>query len=372
MHHYLRFILALTLFVSSSSTAESLHTGSCELLFNLGMHDNAISQCQLEENSGNGEAALYLSAIFTAQDNNESAIKWLKRGAELGNKDSTYNLAYAYFHGIHVPIDKQHAIELYKKAATLGHLKAQFELAEMMTQTSQAPENALSFYRNAAHKGHAPSQVKLAQYHLDKGQPLKAAEWLYKAAHAGNTDAMYMLGVVQQKSNPEQSVFWYKQASAQGNPFATHNLARLYMSGQQVEKNHETALSLIDIAIAAGVSKSAELKHEIIRRMSKTPPKSLSRTRDWVFKQPKHQYVLQLGAFRSEENAIRFIQKNALSATSYYYPSKYKSERIFIILSGPYDSRKNAIKSIETLSKNVRKSQPYPKSFEMIHSRRQY
>lgn len=372
MHHYLRFILVLTFLISQPSTANDLHTSSCELLFNLGMYDNAISQCQQEAERGNSSAALNLSAIFTAQGNNESAIQWLKQGTELGNKDATYNLAYAYLHGIHVSIDKQRAIELYKKAATLGNLQAQFELAEMMSQTNQAPENALSFYRNAAQEGHPPSQIKLAQHYLDNGQTLKAMEWLHKAAHAGNTDAMYMLGVALQESNPERSLHWYKQSASRGNPFAKHNLARLYMSGKQVKKDYAMALSLVDEAISAGITQSTKLKREIRRRMESPSSTSLSRTRDWIFNQPKNLYVLQLGAFHSEKNAIRFIKKNGLDSTSYYYPSKHKSERIFIVLNGPYDSRKNAIKSIATLSKNVRKSRPYPKSFEMIHTRRQY
>lgn len=363
-------LLPFLTYYSPDSRAQN---GSCDVLFNLGMYEQALKKCQAEADKGAAGAAFHLSAIFSIYKDSLASTEWLKHAHNLGSIEATYNLAYAYRHGIGVAANSKESIKHYSLASKAGHSQAQYELAELLIRTKEERSHALDWYRESAKQNHILSQIKLAQILLEQGERSLAIVWLKKAQLAGSDNAMYLLGVAYSKTDPASSIAWYKRAIKKGNPYAAHNLARLHMSGKYVEKNYSQALKVVDLAVKAGIPQSIALKKELLKRKkNNAPPNSFLHSREWVFNQPSHLYVLQLGAFRTPDNALSYIKTHQLDKTAFYYPSRHNSKTVFIVLAGPFNTSKEAKKAILRLPASVQASGPFPKSYKRIKQSRSY
>jgi TPR repeat protein len=58
----------------------------------------------------------------------------------------------------------------------------------------------------------------LAALLADSGDPVQARQWWQRAAKAGDTDAMYNLGILLSDSDPVQARRWYQRAAEAGVP----------------------------------------------------------------------------------------------------------------------------------------------------------
>lgn len=110
------------------------------------------------------------------------------------------------------------AIELYKKAAALGHIGVLNRLGYM--------------YDNG--RGVAQSDTE-------------AVKWYRKGAEAGNANAMNNLGCMYKdgkgvEQNYNKAIELYKKSIDAGNGFAANNLGNIYCNGKGVERNDQEAL----------------------------------------------------------------------------------------------------------------------------------
>jgi serine/threonine-protein kinase len=141
--------------------------------------------------------------------------------------------------------DQAKAVELLKKAASLGEPRAMIELGEL--QMEDNPSESAQWFRKAADAGDSAGMVNLgALYHLGNGvleDYGQAAYWYRKAADAGNVDAMYNLGRMYENGqavgvkDPIHAREFYVKAAALGNIEAKAGLARL--DGQSKAKSKE-------------------------------------------------------------------------------------------------------------------------------------
>ncbi len=127
---------------------------------------------------------------------------------------------------------------------------------------------AESYYERAAELGHVPAQGNLASLYLDrKGQlfaPKKGIEWLKKAAYRGNTLSRYMLGVVYFNGEfvPQDSVeayAWIRLAAQQGFPDAVkaEQTVESQMSMQEIARGKEREAAIVkesDDTVAAAAA----------------------------------------------------------------------------------------------------------------------
>ena len=78
---------------------------------------------------------------------------------------STHNLAVMYMEGIGgLSKDESKAVELYKRAANLGHAAAAYTAGVMYEHGRGVPqdfERAMKFYKRAAAKGYAAAMINL-------------------------------------------------------------------------------------------------------------------------------------------------------------------------------------------------------------------
>ncbi|KAJ3195371.1 hypothetical protein HK101_000413 [Irineochytrium annulatum] len=154
------------------------------------------------------------------------ALKWIKRLAQGGNRQTAYPeamffLAECYGNGaLGLVVDHDKAFNLYITASKHAHPASTYRSAvcyEVGAGTKRDPARAVQYYR--------------------------------KGAALGDTAAMYKLGMIllngllNQQKNPREGVTWLKRAATQADettPHALHELAVLYEG-----KGVDTAGSII-------------------------------------------------------------------------------------------------------------------------------
>ncbi len=123
--------------------------------------------------------------------------------------------------------DAARALELFVKAAGLGHAEAAERAGRAYHRGLGVPQDdaaALRFYRQAAEAGRPAAQNNYAVF-LATGRGGVAADDL-------------------------QAVEWYKKAAAQGDSYAQTNLCVRYGDGLRVEKDFDEAFRLCRLAAA--------------------------------------------------------------------------------------------------------------------------
>jgi TPR repeat protein len=173
-------------------------------------------------------------------------------------------------------LDNSSAAAHYRKAALLGHKKAQFRLALLCTidhEVCKDKAEAVQWMRASAEQDYTPAQRVLGHWYLlgygvEKNAD-KAKQWLISAANKEDDIAMYLLG-------------------------------RMYATGEGVEKNYDKALKWFRLAKANGYPLPAEYL-----RMDNLPKLKPYKT------QQSHKKII-----KSREDIIKEVQ-SGLAALGY-------------------------------------------------------
>jgi DamX protein len=89
----------------------------------------------------------------------------------------------------------------------------------------------------------------------------------------------------------------------------------------------------------------------------------------WLLAQPADLFSLQLLGSRNEKAVVRFIEEHHLDLDeTAYYQGHFKDSEWFVLLYGLYPSREAAIEARDALPAALRKSRPWPRSLESVHS----
>ncbi|MFT6300646.1 MAG: TPR repeat protein [Saprospiraceae bacterium] len=114
-----------------------------------------------------------------------------------------YGIAHLRKEGWGVDQDAVIAIEYYKKAAELGHLRAMFDLGTFYQNGHMVQQNypeAIKWYKSAANKGYAAAMYGLGGLYFNglgvKKDPDMGTIWFTKAAKTGFTPAIQFLDQV--------------------------------------------------------------------------------------------------------------------------------------------------------------------------------
>lgn len=108
-------------------------------------------------------------------------------------------------------------------------------------------DKAIEYYKKAAEKGNRHAEYKMFETFFDRGEREKAFELLNKSANAGNLESQNMMGNCKafehfgMEVNEEEGAKWYRKAAEQGYAEAQCNLAFCYKLGIGVEENEEEA-----------------------------------------------------------------------------------------------------------------------------------
>ena len=145
------------------------------------------------------------------------------------------------------------AIELYKKAAALGHIGVLNRLGGMYQYgegVKQSNTEAVKWYRKGAEAGDANAMNNLGwMYRNGKGvkqSDTEAVKWYRKGAEAGNAAAMNNLGAMYKngkgvEQSDTEAVRWYRNGAKAGNANAMANVGYMYDLGKGVAQIAEEA-----------------------------------------------------------------------------------------------------------------------------------
>ncbi|HEX8165106.1 MAG TPA: DUF2610 domain-containing protein [Beijerinckiaceae bacterium] len=178
--------------------------------------------------------ALWLGRGVTA--NPRRGVDWLQRAADLGWSEAKLYLGYLYLFPYlgrwtsNFPPDPQAALLWFGRAAEAGEPRAYLRMAEMMETgrglPSPQPELAERYYRLAAASGNREAQVRYAD-RLATGRV-----------------------IVKTENAVGQRIDLLKRALSQGSAEAAVQLARIYRSGENGEKEPLEAIRYAFQAIA--------------------------------------------------------------------------------------------------------------------------
>lgn len=209
----------------------------------------------------------YTSQTYPVTSDSKTADEYLKMGrsalevrdygkaaecflnsVDLGNTEAQLNLAKLYESGNGVPVNKEKAFELYKKAAFQNNEEAQYKIGLCYEYGRGIQKNerlAVEWYQKSANRGFEEACIRLGDcYHYGKGvekNDSKAMEFYQKAANNGYAKGFYNLAwgyfcAWWGKKDYKKAVDMFKQSiNTSKNPnecFAEqYHIAECYYSG---------------------------------------------------------------------------------------------------------------------------------------------
>ena len=235
--------------------------------------EEAIKWYYKAAEQGNVEAFLALANIYSDDKtcNIEEAIKWCCKAAEQGDEDDIdecgnllNRLGNKYLYGSGVVRDYRKSADCFRKAAELGNIYAQYNLALAYYNGKGVEQNhsmAAVFFTAAAKQGNVDAQGIMGQLY-EKGDGVtknfkEAFKWYYKAAEQLDAESQNKIGGMYEKGigvpkDLEKAIAWYYKAVKQGYEEANKNLARVETELNNLNKsknNPHVQLSELGIKI---------------------------------------------------------------------------------------------------------------------------
>ncbi|MBN8682297.1 MAG: toll/interleukin-1 receptor domain-containing protein [Chitinophagales bacterium] len=214
------------------------------IMYNLGegVNLNKVLAKQYFENAiryENMYAMYNLARIYLDEQNYKECFALFERAASMGHMGAQYELAELYRNGI--PPNMNQAIVWYGKAANQGSIEADFKLGEIFFEgingVTKDMVAAEIHYGKAAQKGHSDAQLMLGYLYSNIKKDVKSAmRWYEAAAAQNNRVAEFNMGVIfenGENGKPDQALAleWYKKSAAHGYPEAINRLKKLNISG---------------------------------------------------------------------------------------------------------------------------------------------
>ena len=183
-------------------------------------------------------AGLFFKGI-NGQSDEEKALYWYKKSAELGNREANYQLGLFAETGVGMTLDFAKAVKYYRHAADLGDEKAILALARMYQYglgVSKDLAHAAELYRSLATESNAYAQYQLAVFYyegsLGQRLPDEGKKLLMLASSNGSIQA-------------NNRLLWMSAQQEQGRSFIEPVLVNVLpqVDGQSADLMYLDALS---------------------------------------------------------------------------------------------------------------------------------
>jgi uncharacterized protein len=231
------------------------------VLLDRGLARDGLRHIQRAADAGSSEGAHRLALVYaqglagTPRDE-ARALQLFQKAATAGHTRAQINLGILYMRGLGVPRDLVNARAWLEKAAASGDPQALYTLGRAMDESSEQiapdPLRAADLYRRAAEKGHVLAGLRYGLA-LSEGVGIKrdvvqAQKWLTQARDAGVPEAALALGDMAARTpasrdkaanerTVQSAVSWYQVAAQGGVPSAQFKLANAYFSGVGVARD---------------------------------------------------------------------------------------------------------------------------------------
>jgi TPR repeat protein len=199
-----------------------------------------------------------------------SAAVWYRRAAELGHARAQNDLGWLYQNGWGVPRDNAQALHWYRLAATQGDAFAQVNIGWMYQNGRGAPRDyveAMRWYRLAAAQGNPIAADNLGILYRDglgvRQDHAQAFALFRKSAEAGHALGQTDLGWMYHNGwgaprDYAEAMKWYRLAAAQGDALAQNNLGVMYRDSLGVYRDLDQALAWFRQAAASGDARARQ------------------------------------------------------------------------------------------------------------------
>lgn len=155
--------------------------------------------------------------------------------------------------------DKAWAINKLENLWQEGFTVAAHLLGKLYRDGIEVPKDmqtAKEWFLRSATAGNDYSQYALGKMLLDEKSP-DAVSWLKKAAEYGNQHAQYKLGKIYLtgelvNKDIETAIRYLKDAAQHNNQFAQYTLGKLYLQGKEVHQDREAAKQWLELSAAQG------------------------------------------------------------------------------------------------------------------------
>jgi TPR repeat protein len=132
------------------------------------------------------------------------AFNWYIKAADSGHTDALFEVAECYIFGYGVKKDRTKAFEYCKKTAELGHKYGQFELASFYNYGIQCKctidkDKALEWYKKAAHNGLLEAYYNIGMIYENQKKIEKAINWYFLPAKENHINSQYKMGLCYKK-----------------------------------------------------------------------------------------------------------------------------------------------------------------------------
>ena len=232
----------------------------------------AIAQIQKAAETGAAEGQFQLGRAYLRGEgvpkDPKKAFELMKSAADQGYAEAIGGMGYFYSVGVAVPKDDNLAMEWFRKGAEKGSAKAQLNLGKVLLAKAGAAsadavrQEGLEWTRKAADQGLTEAELSYGSmlYFGDRGvakNEAEAADYLKRAAEAGDPNAQNMLGTMleqgmgipRDKAAAEQ---WFRKAALQGQVKAQSSLGRTLWSDLAAKEIRIEALAWFLIASGQG------------------------------------------------------------------------------------------------------------------------
>ncbi len=162
------------------------------------------------------------------EKNIPEALQWLNKAAEAGNAYAQYFLGKALLYSEDIPHDTARGIQLLEEAAAQENIYAHYTLGKVFSDGEAVPQDiarAIAHLEEAAKHGFSPAQYKLAKLLLAENRTEEAVKWLEEAIQDNNQYAQYLLGKMllfgqNIEKDVERGMALLQASAAQGNEYA--------------------------------------------------------------------------------------------------------------------------------------------------------
>ena len=222
--------------------------------------DKAEMWLQKPAKRGYAPAQLALGYLYLDAGESEEQIlegrDWFKKAAEQGNTEAQY------MYGCLISGDKERTpLEALKegekwltKAANGGHAEAYYELGNMYAYAYEEQfidkEKALASFKAAADAGLWEAETAMGAFLCDSGKVKEGIAAYTKAAEAGNSIAMSMLGDMYYEGEHverdyNKAFYWYSQEFSKYSEPTYFGLGRCYLYGAGCDRDEDKAFKYL-------------------------------------------------------------------------------------------------------------------------------
>jgi uncharacterized protein len=231
------------------------------ILIERGAAAEGLRLVQHAADAGSSEGLHRLALVYAQGEagqprNEQRAVELFTKAAELGHRRAQTNLGLLYLRGQGVPRDLVQARAWLEKAAAGDDPYALYALGRAMEESAPPAmadaTRAVDLFRRAAEKGHPLAAVRyglaLAEGVGVKKDPAAGHRWLVQARENGVPEAALALGDIavrmpaqRDKAANEKALklalSWYEVAANGGVPSAQFKLANAYLGGIGVPRD---------------------------------------------------------------------------------------------------------------------------------------